>query len=100
MRSLRDPRLPGWVRGLLDHGVVATLGPVSEPYLTAFPPPQEFFPLLLTGKLTMAEVYWRTVPLMSWKMGLIADPLYNPFAARPALAVEQLPVPLRERVRE
>src|SRR5690606_5448003 len=46
MRSLRDPALPGWVRGLLDDGVVATMGPVSEPYLVAFPPPEQFVPLL------------------------------------------------------
>ncbi len=95
MRSLRDPRLPGWVRGLLDDGVVATAGPVSEPYLTAFPPPEEFFPLLLTGELTLAEVYWRTVPLVSWKMGLIGDPLYRPFAAHPALPTQALPPPQR-----
>ena len=100
MRSLRDPRLPGWVRGLLDSGVVATLGPVSEPYLAAFPPPEEFFPLLLTGELTLAEVYWRTVPLVSWKLGLIGDPMYTPYARKPGMAVEALPMPLREKVRD
>ncbi len=100
MRSLRDPRMPGWVPGLLENGVVATVGPVSEPYLSAFPPPEEFFPLLLTGELTLAEVYWRTVPLMSWKMGLIGDPLYRPFGAQPAMPLEALPVPLRTKARD
>ena len=95
MRSLRDPPRTGWVRGLLDDGVVATTGPVAEPYLTAFPPPGEFVPLLLSGQLTLAEVYWRTVPLMSWQMGLIGDPLYSPFAAKPGLSVEKLPPHLR-----
>lgn len=95
MRSLRDPPRTGWVRGLLDDGVVATTGPVEEPYLTAFPPPGQFVPLLLCGQLTLAEVYWRTVPLMSWQMGLIGDPLYRPFAAKPALAPERMPPPLR-----
>ena len=48
------------MRGLLIDGVVGTLGPVAEPYLQSFPTADEFFPLLLTGKLTLAEVYWRT----------------------------------------
>ena len=95
MRSLRDPSRIGWVRGLLDDGVVASTGPVAEPYLTAFPPPGEFVPLLLCGRLTLAEVYWRTVPLMSWQMGLIGDPLYRPYAANPALSEEKLPPHLR-----
>ena len=97
MRSLRNPDLPGWVRGLLDDGVVATCGPVSEPFLHAFPPPDEFVPLLLTGQVTLGEAYWRTVPLVSWKMGLIGDPLYRPFAAKPALQPDALPAPLRLR---
>jgi uncharacterized protein (TIGR03790 family) len=99
MRSLRDPSKPGWVRGLLDDGVVATTGPVAEPFLSAFPPPGDFVPLLLTGKLSLAEVYWQTTPLMSWQMGLIGDPLYRPFAATPALTVEKLPPTLRLKIR-
>ena len=31
-----------------------------------FPTPMSFFPLLLTGKLTLAEVYWKTIP---WPVG-------------------------------
>ena len=91
MRSLRDLRQAGWVRGLLDDGVAGTLGAVSEPYLSAFPPPGRFVPLLLTGRLTLAETYWRTVPMLSWKMGLVGDPLYRPFAAKPALPADKLP---------
>ena len=91
MRSLRSPSQLGWVRGLLDDGVAATLGPVSEPYLATFPPPGRFVPLLLSGRLPLAEVYWRTTPCLSWKMGLIGDPLYRPFAAKPALPPEKLP---------
>ena len=72
---------------------------MSEPFLTAFPPPEEFVPLLLTGELTLAEVYWKTVPLMSWRLGLIGDPLYRPFAAHPGLPAEALPLPLRLKLR-
>lgn len=87
-----------WVQGLLGDGVVATLGSVREPFLSAFPPPNEFFPLLMTGKLTLAEVYWRTNPMASWQMAMIGDPLYTPFKVRPALGVEGLPVGLRKAV--
>jgi uncharacterized protein (TIGR03790 family) len=79
-----------WVRGLLEDGVAATLGAVAEPYLNAFPPPDQFFPLLFTGKLTLAEVYWKTNPMVSWQITMVGDPLYNPFKSRPALGVEGL----------
>jgi hypothetical protein len=91
MVSLRDPGNNGWVRGLLNDGIAATLGPVSEPYLQAFPSPDEFFPLLLTGKLTLAEVYWKTEPMSSWRMCLVGDPLYTPFKVHPAMKVQDLP---------
>lgn len=84
-----------WTPALLSAGVCATIGPVSEPYLSAFPPADDFFPLLLTGRLTLAEVYWATTPMVSWKMLAIGDPLYRPFAAQPALSVDELPPALR-----
>lgn len=89
--SLRQPNEHGWVRGLLSEGVVGTLGPVAEPYLQSFPPADEFFPLLMTGRLTLAEVYWRTVPWTSWMQTCIGDPLYNPYKNDPPLAVKDLP---------
>jgi uncharacterized protein (TIGR03790 family) len=88
-----------WCYGLLNDGVAATLGPVAEPYLTAFPPPDEFFGLLFTGKLTLAEVYWRTVPNASWMITMIGDPLYTPFKAKPAMELESLPEALRSATR-
>jgi uncharacterized protein (TIGR03790 family) len=93
--SLHSPNERGWVAGLLNDGAVASIGPVAEPYLHAFPAADDFFPLLLTGKLTLAEVYWRTSPLTSWMMVLIGDPLYTPYKANPPLPVEQLPERLR-----
>jgi hypothetical protein len=74
---------------------VATLGPVAEPYLASFPRPDEFFPLLLTGKLSLAEVYWKTTPMASWMISFIGDPLYRPYQAHPAMRVEDLPGPMR-----
>ncbi len=95
MVSLRARGEHGWVHGLLSDGVDATVGPVAEPYLHSFPRADEFFPLLLTGKLTLAEVYWLTNPLVSWMQACIADPLYTPFKTNPALKVEDLPPQLR-----
>ncbi|HEV7301776.1 MAG TPA: TIGR03790 family protein [Tepidisphaeraceae bacterium] len=98
--TLHDPEETGWARGLLKDGAVATLGAVAEPYLHSFPLPNEFFPLLLTGKLTIAEVYWKTCPLASWMQALVADPLYNPYKVNPALKVADLPESMRKVVGE
>ncbi len=74
-----------WCPKMLQAGVAATLGPVDEPFLDAFPLPSEFFELLLTGKYTIAEVFYKTIRYNSWRMILIADPLYNPFVNSPRL---------------
>ncbi|MDW8261676.1 MAG: TIGR03790 family protein [Phycisphaerales bacterium] len=84
-----------WAPELLSAGVCATVGPVSEPYLSAFPDAHEFFALLLSGRLTLAECYWATCPKISWKMMLLGDPLYRPFAVNPPLSPDQLPERLR-----
>jgi hypothetical protein len=63
--------------------------------MAAFPPPDEFFPLLMTGKLTLAEVYWRTQLTTSWMMCLVGDPLYTPYRVNPAMKPEDLPVALQ-----
>jgi uncharacterized protein (TIGR03790 family) len=94
-RSLRSAKSDEWCPQMIRNGVAATLGAVNEPYLGAFPLPQEFFPLLLTGKRTIVECYWRTCPMTSWRMTLIADPLYNPFKNKPLLRPGDLPRPLR-----
>jgi uncharacterized protein (TIGR03790 family) len=77
--TLRDPASQAWCKRLLEDGVCATIGPVYEPYLIAFPRPEEFFALLLQGDLTLVECYYRTQPFNSWMMTLIGDPLYRPF---------------------
>jgi uncharacterized protein (TIGR03790 family) len=94
--SLRQPGESGWVHGLLLNGCVGTLGAVAEPYLGTFPRPDEFFPLLMTGKLTLAEVYWRTTPTVSWMQCCIGDPLYTPYKTNPAINELDLPVQLRQ----
>jgi len=68
-----------WCRMMLQKGVAATLGPVGEPYLQAFPLPELFFTLLLDGSHNLVETYFLSLPYLSWKMVLIGDPLYRPF---------------------
>jgi len=88
---LRAPASNEWCVKMIQNGVAATIGPVNEPFLGAFPPPEEFFALLLTGMYSIAECYWYTTPLVSWRMTLIADPLYNPFKRFPKLSTFDLP---------
>ena len=83
--TLKKPDSNVWCKRMLEDGVAATLGPVTEPLLMSFPLPDQFFPLLMTGQLTLLEVYFRTVPELSWMQILIGDPLYQPFKDRPAI---------------
>ncbi len=75
---LRDPNGTEWCPAMLRRGITATLGPVAEPYLHAFPEPKAFFGALLDGHC-LAEAYYLTQPFNSWQMVLIGDPLYRPF---------------------
>ena len=93
-KKLRDPNSSDWGVKMIQGGVAATILAVNEPRLSAFPLPGEFFGLLLTGKWTLAECYWRTNPSVSWRMTLVADPLYNPFEVQPQLSPQNLPVGL------
>ena len=78
--TLKETDSQAWCKKLLQDGVAATIGPVGEPYLVAFPRPNEFFALLVQGELPLVEVYYRTQPFNSWMMVLIGDPLYRPYA--------------------
>jgi uncharacterized protein (TIGR03790 family) len=77
--TLKNKGSQVWCKMMLAKGVAATLGPVNEPYLQAFPLPDMFFGLLMEGKLTLAECYALSNPFWSWQMVLIGDPLYRPF---------------------
>jgi uncharacterized protein (TIGR03790 family) len=83
--TLKKPGSNVWCKRMLEEGVAATLGPVSEPYLFSFPLPDQFFPILMTGKPTLLEVYFLTLPELSWMQILIGDPLYRPFKNHPVL---------------
>ena len=77
--SLRSPDSAQWCPALLRNGITATLGPVAEPYLHAFPQPKAFFAEPFEGRC-LVEAFYRTKPLNSCQLVLIGDPLYTPFA--------------------
>ncbi len=45
--TLRTPGNQVWCQRLIEEGVAATIGPVNEPYVQAFPPPDLFFETLV-----------------------------------------------------
>jgi len=79
--SLHDPNSTKWCPAMLKDGIAATLGPVNEPYLHAFPDPRAFFGALFDGRC-LVEAYYLTQPFNSWQMLLIGDPLYTPFGRK------------------
>ncbi len=93
--NLRNPDTNEWCAKLIQNGVAATVGATNEPTLGAFPHPQGFFLMLLTGQYTVAECYWRNNPFASWHMTLIADPLYNPFKVNHPIPPEGVVSPLK-----
>ncbi len=76
--GLRDPNSSNWCPAMLEDGITATLGPVTEPYLQSFPKPKAFFKELYDGKC-LVEAFYRTKSFNSWQLLLIGDPLYRPF---------------------
>jgi uncharacterized protein (TIGR03790 family) len=77
--TLKRPKSRVWCKMMLEKGVAATIGPVAEPYVQAFPVPEMFFGLLVDGRWNLAECYALSNPFLSWQMVLIGDPLYSPF---------------------
>ncbi len=47
--------------------------------------------MLLCGRYTLVEAYYRSKPFNSWAMVLVGDPLYNPFRKDPPLGEDALP---------
>jgi uncharacterized protein (TIGR03790 family) len=87
--TLRNSASNVWCKRMIEKGVAATLGPVKEPYLVSFPLPDQFFPLLMSGRMPLLEVYFRTLPHRSWRQIIIGDPLYNPIEKNPAILLPE-----------
>jgi uncharacterized protein (TIGR03790 family) len=80
-QNLWDPS-GQWCLNLMKRGAAVTLGPVREPFVTAFPQGDIFIEALLSGG-SVAESYWLALPQVSWAMVVLGDPLYRPFALHP-----------------
>ncbi len=80
--NIWDPSSKGWCVNLMRRGAAVTIGPVSEPYVTAFPHGDIFTEALLSGE-SIAESYWLALPQVSWQMVVLGDPLYRPFGSKP-----------------
>lgn len=85
-QNIWDPNGRGWCINLMRRGAAVTLGPVSEPYVAAFPHGDVFADVLLMGG-SVAESYWLALPNVSWQMVILGDPLYRPFALKPKPAL-------------
>ncbi len=81
-QDIWNPEGHGWCIHLMMRGAAVTIGPVSEPYVTAFPHGDIFTEALLSGE-SVAESYWLALPQVSWQMVLLGDPLYRPFGLKP-----------------
>jgi uncharacterized protein (TIGR03790 family) len=77
--TLKNTSSQVWCLKMLEKGVVATIGPVNEPYVQGFPLPDIFFGHLVEGYMSLGECYLISLPYLSWQMVLIGDPLYQPF---------------------
>jgi uncharacterized protein (TIGR03790 family) len=76
-RSLRTTA-EHWAGPLLARGAAVTMGAVDEPYLGLTIDLQRFADRLAAG-LTLGEAWCLSLPVFSWQMALVGDPLYRPF---------------------
>ncbi|WP_163336866.1 TIGR03790 family protein [Desulfopila sp. IMCC35008] len=77
--TLRKKNTKVWCPNILKDGAAATIGPVHEPYVSAFPLPEMFFSAFTEGYMNLGESFLVSIPYISWQMVLIGDPLYQPF---------------------
>ncbi|MFH0785973.1 MAG: TIGR03790 family protein [Pseudomonadota bacterium] len=80
--TLKDTSSQVWCLKMLEKGVVATIGPVYEPYVQGFPLPDIFFGNLVEGYMSLGECFLVSLPHLSWQMVLVGDPMYQPFKPR------------------
>jgi len=67
-----------WAGPLLARGVVATIGAVDEPYLPTMPWLNVLSDRLCRG-YCWADATYMALPVVSWQITVIGDPLYRPF---------------------
>lgn len=67
-----------WAAPLLHKGAAATMGAVSEPFLTYTPDLDIFAARLLAG-YSFGEAAYMSQSVLSWQVAFMGDPLYRPF---------------------
>ena len=67
-----------WAGPLLTRGAAATMGAVHEPYLRMTIDLDIFSHRICSG-YSFGESAYMALPVLSWQMAIIGDPLYRPF---------------------
>ena len=67
-----------WAGPLLAKGAAATMGAVSEPFLSLTPQLNIFADRLCDG-FSFGEGAYMSLGVVSWEMTVVGDPLYRPF---------------------
>lgn len=67
-----------WAGPLLKRGSAATMGSVSEPFLTYTPDLNIFIDRLIYG-FPFGDAAYMSQSVLSWQMTFVGDPLYRPF---------------------
>lgn len=78
-----------WIGPLLAAGAAASWGSVSEPFLGATPNLSILADRLCRG-MTFAESVYLAMPVLSWQITVVGDPLYRPFAVPVAEQIRRL----------
>jgi len=86
--TVRSPQ--SWVGTLIQKGATATMGCVDEPYLDGTPELGVFFARLLNFGFTFGEAAYAAMPMLSWQITVVGDPLYQPFGRHPKALHEDL----------
>jgi len=68
-----------WGIHLLSCGATAVYGAIIEPYTVTFPCGGIFYDRFFKG-FNLAESYWCATNTLRWRIMLVGDPLYNPYA--------------------
>ncbi|MGE3851631.1 MAG: TIGR03790 family protein [Planctomycetota bacterium] len=69
----------------IKHGCTVVYGAVAEPYTSAFAPATLFVPYVMG--FNAGESMYMMFPLAYWMNMMVGDPLCQPYAVRPALAL-------------
>ena len=79
-----------WVGPLLAKGAAATMGAIDEPYLEGTPDLGAFALRFLPLGMSFGEAAYASLPVLSWQITIVGDPLYRPFDRPPLQRHQEL----------